>query len=180
MPKRALITGISGQDGSYLAELLVLKGYDVHGTVRPELADAPRWLPAAVTALADRVTLHSARLERPDELAALLRHLDCDECYHLAGPSTVDSNLAGEPTVFSAIVQSTRAMLDAVVAAGRRCRFLFAGSSEMFGRAAHTPQNEDTPFQPRSVYGMAKLTGFHTVRMYRRRHDVFACTSILF
>lgn len=180
MAARALITGISGQDGSYLAELLVSKGYDVHGTIRAELAKTPHLLPRVLLSLKDRVTLHTANLEKPHELAALLRRLDCEECYHLAGPSTVDSNLIGEPAVFSTIVHSTRALLDAVVATGRRCRFLFAGSSEMFGRAAHTPQNEDTPYQPRSLYGLAKLAGFHTVGLYKRRHGLFACTSILF
>ena len=121
MPPRAFITGIAGQDGSYLAEFLLAKGYDVHGTVRSELAAAPQLLPPFLAAMRGRIGLHGASLEKPADLAALLRDLDCDECYHLAGPSTVDSNLLGEPAVFSAIVESTRAMLAAIPASGRPC-----------------------------------------------------------
>jgi GDPmannose 4,6-dehydratase len=177
---RALITGISGQDGSYLAEFLIGKGYDVHGTVRPEVIARPSLLPRFMDGLIDRITLHAGRLEQPNELAALLDKLQCDECYHLAGPSTVDSDLLGDPAVFALVVQSTKALLSVVERNNNKCRLFFAGTSEMFGRVDQTPQDERTSFQPRSLYGLARLTGYYVVNQYRSRTRGFACTGILF
>ena len=177
---RALITGVSGQDGSYLAELLAAKGYDVHGTIRSGLVDREGLLPAFLEPLQESVTLHIGHLEEPDKLAALLCELECDECYHLAGPSAVDSGLLVDPVVFSTTLKSTKALLGAIEGGGNRCRFFFAGSSEMIGRAPRSPQDENTPFQPRSLYGLARLAGFHAVHQYRRRTQGFACTGILY
>jgi GDPmannose 4,6-dehydratase len=177
---RALITGISGQDGSYLAEFLISKGYDVHGTVRPEVIARPSLLPPFMNRFVDKITLHAGRLEEPTELAVLLDKLQCDECYHLAGPSTVDSDLLGDPAVFALVVQSTKALLSVLEKNNNRCRLFFAGTSEMFGRVDRSPQNECTPFQPRSLYGLARLTGYHAINQYRSRTGGFACTGILF
>jgi GDPmannose 4,6-dehydratase len=177
---RALITGISGQDGSYLAEFLVGKGYDVHGTIRPGLVDKAGMLPAFLEPLQKSVTLHNGQLEEPDKLAGLLCELECDECYHLAGPSAVDSGLLVDPVVFLTMLKSTKALLGAVANGGNRCRFFFAGSSEMIGRAPSSPQDERTPFQPRSLYGLARLAGFHAVHQFRQRTRGFACTGILY
>lgn len=179
MARRAFITGISGQDGSYLAELLLGKGYEVHGTVRPELFDNVNLLPTYLQPLTNRVVLHSANLNTPLRLAALIHEIAPDECYHLAGTTTVDSNLMGDHAVFLTMVESARALLGAIAACGKTCRFFFAGSSEMFGRALVSPQNERTAFQPRSLYGTAKLTGYHLVRQFRHR-GIFACTGILY
>lgn len=177
---RALVTGISGQDGSYLAEFLLDKGYEVHGTVRPTLLQTPSLLPGFFGGLLGRVTLHAAKMEDTERLSNLLAALDCDECYHLAGPSTVDSDMRGDPALFGAILNSTKALLTAIEAGGSRCRLFFAGSSEMFGRVARSPQQEDTPFQPRSLYGLARLSGYHAVRQFRNRTGGFACTGILY
>jgi GDPmannose 4,6-dehydratase len=177
---RALITGISGQDGSYLAEFLLSKGYDVHGTVRSTLIETPALLPKYFGVLEGRVTVHSAKLEEPEKLADLLVKLDCDECYHLAGPSTVDSNMQGDPAIFSVILNSTNALLAVIESGGRKCRLFFAGSSEMFGRVSQSPQNERTAFQPRSLYGLARLSAYHAIRQFRRRTGGFACTGILY
>lgn len=177
---RALITGISGQDGSYLAELLVSKGYEVHGTVRPEVMARPSLLPRYMHAISDGITYHPGRLEQPGQLASLLEELQCDECYHLAGPSTVDSDLLGDPAVFGSVVQSIKALLSVVEKSKGRCRLFFAGTSEMFGRVDHTPQDECTSFQPRSLYGLARLTGYHVVKQFRSRTGGFACTGILY
>jgi GDPmannose 4,6-dehydratase len=177
---RALITGISGQDGSYLAEFLVAKGYDVHGTIRASLIDNAGTLPTFLKPLQKAVTLHVGQLEEPEKLAALLFELECDECYHLAGPSVVDSGLLVDPVEFSAMVKSTKALLGAIESGGNRCRFFFAGSSEMIGRATYSPQDEATPFRPRSFYGLERIAGFHAVRQFRRRTRGFACTGILY
>lgn len=180
MMRRALITGMSGQDGSYLAELLINKGYDVHGTVRPEVIAKPSLLPRFMHGLSDKVTLHAGRLEQPVELASVLDKLKCNECYHLAGPSTVDSDLLGDPAVFASVVQSTKALLAVIERNNNKCRFFFAGTSEMFGRVDQTPQDERTSFQPRSLYGLARLTGYHVVNQYRSRTGGYACTGILY
>jgi GDPmannose 4,6-dehydratase len=177
---RALITGISGQDGSYLAEFLLTKGYEVHGTVRPTLIETPGLRPKYLRALEDRVTVHSAKLEEPERLAGLLERLDCDECYHLAGPSTVDSNMQGDPAIFRVILSSTNALLNTIENGRGKCLLFFAGSSEMFGRVNQSPQNEQTAFQPRSLYGLARLSSYHAIRQFRRRTGGFACTGILY
>jgi GDPmannose 4,6-dehydratase len=177
---RALITGISGQDGSYLAEFLLGKGYEVHGTVRPTLIQTPSLLPGFFGDLRGKVTLHSARLEEPEKLSSLLVRLDCDECYHLAGPSMVDSDMRGDPAMVNTLLNSTKALSAAIEDGGGKCRLFFAGSSEMFGRVAQSPQNEATPFQPRSLYGLARLSCYHAIRQFRRRTGAFACTGILY
>lgn len=177
---RALITGISGQDGSYLAEFLLSRGYEVHGTVRPTLIETPRLRPKYLIGLQDKVVIHSARLEEPERLAGLLASLDCDECYHLAGPSTVDSNMQGDPAIFKVILGSTKALLTVIERADTKCRLFFAGTSEMFGRVSQSPQNERTAFEPRSVYGLARLSAYHAIRQFRQRTGGFACTGILY
>jgi GDPmannose 4,6-dehydratase len=177
---RALITGISGQDGSYLAELLLSKGYDVHGTVRPTLIETPTLRPKYLARIEGGVTIHSAKLEEPDRLAGLLASLDCDECYHLAGPSTVDSNMQGDPATFKVILASTKSLLQVIEKTDGKCRLFFAGSSEMFGRVNQSPQDERTAFQPRSLYGLARLSGYHAIRQFRHRTGGFACTGILY
>jgi GDPmannose 4,6-dehydratase len=179
MARRAIITGISGQDGSYLAEFLVSKGYDVHGTVRPELLTLRQALPGYLTALGERVTLHPGSLDRPSQLVEALCAVLPEEIYHLAGPSTVDSGMLGDPALLSQILGSTRALLDAIATRLPSCRLFFAGSSEMFGRPTQAPQDEDTAFHPRSIYGLAKLAGYHAVRQ-ARRGGIFACTGILY
>jgi len=177
---RVLITGISGQDGSYLAEFLLGKGYEVHGTLRPTLIETPTLRPKYLRRLEGRVTIHPAKLEEPDKLADLLAGLSCDECYHLAGPSTVDSGMQGDPATFRVILSSTRALLSAIEKMDGKCRLFFAGSSEMFGRVSQSPQDERTSFQPRSLYGLARLSGYHAIRQFRRRTGGFACTGILY
>jgi GDPmannose 4,6-dehydratase len=177
---RALVTGISGQDGSYLAELLVDKGYDVHGTMRPELLARPELMPRFLQTLREKVTLHGLKLDQTERLATLVCELACDECFHLAGPSAVDSEFLGDPALFRLTVSSTKALLAAIESSGRSCRCFVAGSSEMFGRAVSSPQDEQTPFHPRSLYGLSRLAAYHIVRQFRRRTGGFACTGILY
>jgi GDPmannose 4,6-dehydratase len=180
MTDRALITGITGQDGSYLAELLLTKGYEVHGIVRPEsLADAAT-LPENIAQIADKVSLHPGTLENHLSLSQAVRTVRPDECYHLAGPSFVEASFEEEPSILATLVSGSHALLAAIKEMAPKCRFFFAGSSEMFGAPTTSPQDETTPFNPRSIYGLAKLSGHHTVRYYRDRYGVFCCTAILY
>lgn len=178
--KKALITGISGQDGSYLAELLLDKGYEVHGLVqRVELEDPERQL-CRIRHLVDRLTLHPASIESFPGLFRIVEQVQPDECYHLAAASFVSYSVDEEFAIFNANVTGTHYILSALRERAPKCRFYFAGSSEMFGRAPYSPQDENTPFHPRSAYGITKVTGFHLTRNYRENYGMFTCSGILY
>jgi GDPmannose 4,6-dehydratase len=180
MTRRALITGISGQDGSYLAEFLLAKGYEVHGILRSDLLLSPKALPQYLLLLRDEITFHAAPYGQPFDFEKLFAGIEFSECYHLGGPSTVDSDFLGGAEMFSAIFSTTRSMLDAIVSHRPACRLFFAGSSEMFGHVQDSPQDETTPFRPRSLYGFAKLAAYHALRQRRHKAGIFACTGILY
>jgi len=180
MTKKALITGITGQDGSYLAELLLQRGYEVHGIVRPEHLYDRAELPENIAPNADRLILHAGTLENHISLSHAIREIRPDECYHLAGPSFVDASFEEEPTILAALVGGTHALLAAIKELAPECRFFMAGSSEMFGAPVASPQDESTPFNPRSIYGLAKLAGYHTTHYYKQRYGLFACTGIMY
>ncbi len=178
--KRALITGISGQDGSYLAELLLEKGYEVHGLVqRLELEDPERRL-FRIRHLTDRLSLHPASIESFPSLFRVVQEVQPDECYHLAAASFVSYSFDEEFAIFNANVTGTHNMLSVIRQCAPGCRFYFAASSEMFGNAPCSPQNENTPFRPRSSYGITKVTGFHLTSNYREAYGLFACSGILY
>lgn len=179
MTRRALITGITGQDGSYLAEFLLAKGYEVHGVLRPDLLSA-KALPQYLLLLRDKIVFHSASYGQPFDFERLFASIEFCECYHLGGPSTVDSDFIGGSEMFSAIFATTRSMLDAIANNRPTCKLFFAGSSEMFGHVHASPQDETTPFRPRSLYGFAKLAAYHALRQKRRKAGIFACTGILY
>ncbi|MBF0311058.1 MAG: GDP-mannose 4,6-dehydratase [Magnetococcales bacterium] len=175
--KRALITGITGQDGSYLAEHLLQQGYQVHGLLRdPDSASGKPYM----VALRPRVIWHALSGEGFDGLEGVIEAAAPDECYHLGAPSFVHTGPAEEATLLRDIVEGSRALLSAVARHRPQCRFFLAGSAEMFGRPDHSPQNLDTPFRPRSVYGVAKVAAHHLVRLYREERGLFACTGILY
>lgn len=178
--KKALITGITGQDGSYLAELLMSKGYQVHGIVRRVALEDPSHQLWRLRHLLDKVQLHSASLESFPSLLNVIETIQPDELYHLAAQSFVSYSLDDEFSTMDTNVNGTHYILSALRQKAPRCRFYFAGSSEMFGRADHSPQNESTPFHPRSAYGISKVTGFHLTRNYRESHSLFACNGIMF
>lgn len=180
MPRRALITGITGQDGSYLAELLLAKGYEVHGTVRRIALEEPETRLSRIAHLAGRVHLHPASLESPASLLRVIEESQPDECYHLAAQSFVATSFEDEFSTFSANVNGTHHLLSAIRSRAPGCRFYFAGSSEMFGRAEETPQNERTPFHPVSPYAVSKVAGCVLTRYYREVHQLHACVGILF
>ena len=176
MARRACITGITGQDGSYLAELLLLKGYEVSGIIRRSSATSCERLDHIL----DRITLLQADLLDQNSLIEAIRESRPHEVYNLAAQSFVPTSwkqpvLTGEFTALGV----TR-MLEAIRAVDKSIRFYQASSSEMFGNPSETPQRESTPFHPRSPYGVAKVYGHHIAVNYRESYDIFACSGILF
>ena len=178
--KRALITGITGQDGSYLAELLLDKGYEVHGIVRRVSLEDPTHRLWRIKHILDRITLHAASLESYASIFNVIERVNPDECYHLAAQSFVSYSFEDAFSTLNTNINGTLYILSAVKEKAPNCRFYFAGSSEMFGKVKETPQNEDTPFHPRSPYGISKVAGFDLTRNYRESYDLFACSGILF
>jgi len=178
--KRALITGITGQDGSYLAELLVSKGYEVHGIVRRVALEDPAHRLARLDAVRDRVHLHAASVESFASLSQVVSAVQPDECYHLAAQSFVSYSFDDEFSTFNTNINGTHFLLAALRQLAPKCRFYFAGSSEMFGKVHETPQTESTPFHPRSSYGISKVCGYDLTRNYREAYGAFAVSGILF
>jgi GDPmannose 4,6-dehydratase len=177
---KALITGINGQDGSYLAELLLAKDYEVHGVVRREAIEDPSHRLTNIRHVLDRITLHAGSVDNHLASYKIISKVRPDECYHLAAASFVSYSLDDELSVLSSNFNSTHFLLASIRELVPECRFYFAGSSEMFGDAEVSPQNENTRFNPRSIYGISKVAGHHLVNNYRRHHNVFACTGILY
>lgn len=174
--KKALITGITGQDGSYLAELLLSKGYDVYGMVRRSSTESFE----RINHIMDKITLKQADLLDQLSLIEMIKEIGPDEIYNLAAQSFVPTSwsqplLTGE---FTAI--GVTRMLEAVRHVDKKIKFYQASSSEMFGKVRQTPQNEDTPFYPRSPYGVAKVYGHFITVNYRESYGIFACSGILF
>ena len=180
MPKKALITGITGQDGSYLAEYLVGLGYEVHGLVRRVALEAPSTRFSRIAHLLDRITLHPASLESYASIFHVLSKHDFDECYHLAAQSFVAESFADGFSTMNMNINGTHYVLAALRELRPQCRFYFAGSSEMFGNVNEVPQNEHTPFQPRSPYGISKVAGYHLARNYREAYGLYCVNGILF
>ena len=178
MPK-ALITGINGQDGSYLAELLLGKGYEVHGTLRRASLESSERR-ANILHLEKKLVLHPVMLDNHLSVYKLIQRIVPDECYHLAASSFVSYSFEDEASIMESNFNSTHFLLSGIKELAPGCRFYFAGSSEMFGNAATAPQDEATPFQPRSIYGISKLASYHVVKTYRDFHGVFACTGITY
>src|SRR6516164_1260732 len=174
--RRALITGITGQDGSYLAELLLERGYEVHGMVRRASTEKFE----RIEHLRDRMTLHQGDLLDQRSLVDALRAARPTEIYNLAAMSFVAVSWI-QPTLTAEFtgVGVTR-MLEAMREACPEARFYQASSSEMFGKVREVPQTELTPFHPRSPYGVAKAYGHHLTQNYRETYGMFACSGILF
>lgn len=180
MRKVALITGISGQDGSYLAEMLVSLGYDVHGVVRRETMEDPQHRLGNLAGVLDRVTLHVGSIDNQLSIYKIVASVMPDECYHLASSSFVSYSFEDEFSLVANNFSATHALLAGIRELVPACHVYYAGSSEMFGDARVTPQNEDTSFNPRSVYGISKLAAFHLARNYREHHGLFIAAGILY
>lgn len=180
--KKALITGITGQDGSYLAELLLSKGYEVHGLIRRASTFNTHRIDHLYTDPHEqdkRLFLHYGDLTDGSRLVTLLAAIQPDEVYHLAAQSHVRVSFDEPEYTGDTTGMGTTRLLEAIRMIGLNCRFYQASSSEMFG-ATPPPQNEETPFYPRSPYGAAKLYGYWMTRNYREAYDLFAVNGILF
>jgi len=183
MGKKALITGITGQDGSYLAEFLLSKGYEVHGTKRRSSSFNTERVDNVLPDLHDRnarLFLHFADLSDSTSLAKLLLKVRPDEIYHLAAQSHVRVSFEIPEYTGDITAVGTTRLLEAIRQAEILPKFYNAASSEMFGGAAEVPQNETTPFRPRSPYACAKLHSYWMTLNYRDGYGLFACNGILF
>src|SRR5881397_3959763 len=180
MKRRALISGITGQDGSYLAELLLEKGYEVHGIVRRVALEDPERRFTRIGHLLDKLVLHPASLESYPSVFHVFSKIDFDECYHLAAQSFVAESFSDGFSTMNTNINGTHYVLAAIREVRPECRFYFAGSSEMFGKVRETPQNESTPFHPRSPYGISKVAGFDLTRNYREAYGMFCVNGMLF
>lgn len=178
--KKALITGITGQDGSYLAELLLSKGYEVHGIVRRVAFEDVEHRLWRLRHLLDKIVLHPASLESYASVFRVVETLKPDECYHLAAQSYVSYSFEDEFSTINTNINGTHYMLSSIKDAAPGCRFYFAGSSEMFGLVEETPQTETTRFHPRSPYGISKVAGYYLTMNYREAYKLFAVNGILF
>jgi GDPmannose 4,6-dehydratase len=182
MPHKAFITGITGQDGSYLAELLLAKGYEVHGLVR-RTSTFNRWRIDHLhreDSAGPALHLHYGDLADGSSLARLLARIQPDEVYNLAAQSHVRVSFDIPEYTTDIVATGTARLLEAIREAGLRPRFYQASSSEMFGQARETPQRETTPFHPRSPYACAKVYAYWITVNYREAYGLFACNGILF
>src|SRR3989454_3266669 len=183
MAKRALITGITGQDGSYLAELLLSKGYEVHGIIRRASTFNTGRLDhiyADPHNSGARLKLHYGDLSDASALARLLAKIEPEEIYNLAAQSHV--RVSFDSPEYTSDITATGAvrLLEAIRESGIKPRFYQASSSEMYGKAQEVPQTEKTPFYPRSPYGCAKVYAYWITVNYRESYELFACNGILF
>lgn len=183
MSKKALITGITGQDGSYLAEFLLQKGYEVHGIIRRSSSFNTARISSIYEdphTLGVKLFLHHGDLTDGSALNQLLKTVKPDEIYHLGAQSHVRVSFDIPEYTGDVTGLGTLRLLDAIRESGVATRFYQASSSEMFGQAKEVPQCETTPFYPRSPYACAKVYAFWTTVNYREAYHIFACNGILF
>ncbi len=173
MIKKALITGITGQDGSYLAELLLEKGYEVHGLIRGSNL-------TNISHIKENITLHQGDLKDYSFILRIIEKIKPEEVYHLAGKSFVYEPLDESFDTFEINIGGTLNLFSALKKKSPFSKIYFAGTSEIFGKVKESPQNEDTRFNPRSPYGISKLAGYEIVKNYRESYGLFACTGLLF
>jgi GDPmannose 4,6-dehydratase len=174
--KKAIITGITGQDGSYLAEFLLEKGYEVHGIVRRSSSiNTDR-----IDHIFDRLNLHYGDVVDGSSLTSLILEVQPDEIYNLAAQSHVAVSFEIPEYTANVDALGTLKILDAIRTLNKPCKFYQASTSELYGKVQEIPQTEKTPFYPRSPYGVAKLYGYWITKNYRESYNLFACTGILF
>ena len=179
MAKIALITGITGQDGSYLAEFLLNKKYKVHGMIRRVALEDPTHRLWRIKHISKKITFHNSSVYSYSSLIKIIKKIKPDELYHLGAVSYVAYSFEDEYSTINTNINGTHNVLSAVKDFSPKTKVYFAGSSEMFGKAP-VPQKETTRFHPRSPYGISKVTGFDLTRNYREAYNLFCCTGILF
>jgi len=177
--RKAIITGITGQDGSYLAEFLLKKGYEVHGIVRRESFEDENKLKNIIE-IKDQLILHEGSLNNHLSVYKIFSKVLPDECYHLSASSFVSYSFNDEFQTINDNFNSTHYLLSTIREVKRECKFYFAGSSEMFGEPNISPQTESTPFNPKSIYGISKVSSFYLLKNYRDKENIFACTGIMY
>ena len=180
MAKIALISGITGQDGSYLSEFLLKKKYKVHGIIRRVALEDRTHRLWRLKGILKKINLHAASLESYASIVKIIQRIKPNEIYHLGAQSDVDYSFKDEFSTLNTNINGTHYFLSAVKDFSPKTKFYFAGSSEMFGKVKTRPQNEKTAFHPRSAYGISKVTGHDLTRNYREAYNLFCCTGILF
>ena len=180
MRKIALITGITGQDGSYLAEFLLKKKYKIHGIIRRIALEDETHRLWRLQRILKQVNLHPASLESYASIVRIVQKVKPTEIYHLGAQSYVDYSFKDEFSTLNTNINGTHYILSAIKDFSPKTKFYFAGSSEMFGKVRSVPQNEKTPFHPRSAYGISKVTGHDLTRNYREAYNLHCSTGILF
>jgi GDPmannose 4,6-dehydratase len=178
--KKAFITGITGQDGSYLAELLLQKGYEVHGLVRREAIEDPKSRLWRIQNIINDLHIHYGALENYLSLINIFKKNQFDECYHLAAQSFVGHAIEDSTITLDTNIKGTLNLLSVLTEVNNKCRFYFAGSSEMFGNCGSTPQDESTPFNPRTIYGISKVSGYEIAKLFKNNYNMYVCCGILY
>ena len=173
--KKALITGISGQDGSYLADFLLSKNYQIFGALNKDSKNLQN-----IEHLVNKIELVKYSLNDSKITEDLIKKIQPDECYHLAGSSFVDYSKNNQDSILNNNANSTYFLLESIKNYALNCRFFLAGSSEMFGSSNESPQSENSIFNPQNIYGISKLKAFDLVKNYRHNYKIFACCGILY
>lgn len=178
--KKALITGITGQDGSYLAEYLLKLGYEVYGIVRRVASENDKHRYFRILNILDKIKIYPASIDNYGSIFKAIEEIKPDECYHLAAQSFVPYSFEDEFSTLQTNIIGTSYVLRTIKETTPNCKVYFAGSSEMFGKAEEVPQSEKTLFHPRSPYGISKVAGYYIVQNYREAYNLFALTGILY
>ena len=177
MKKKVLISGITGQDGSYLAELLINKNYEIHALLR-KIKFANRF--ERIKNIKKKINFHYVSLNKYKEISNLIKKIKPNEIYHFAAQSYINYKFDDEFFRLNPNINGTHYILSSIKKYSPKTKFYFAASSEMFGNASSSPQNENTRFNPRSAYGISKVAGYHLTKNYREAHNIFACSGILY
>ena len=180
MMKTTLISGITGQDGYFLSQMLLEKGYEVHGIIRRNSSMSKGNLSLLDKQVLDRIRIHYGDLTDANFLSKLLKTVKPDELYHLAAQSFVGYSFENPSSTYDVNIGGTLNIANAVKDYSPETRLYFAATSELYGQPRETPQNENTLFHPRSPYAISKLAGYWTIKTYREAYDLFMCNGILF
>jgi GDPmannose 4,6-dehydratase len=178
--KKALIIGVTGQDGSYLAELLLKKKYKVHAILRKVSLKKNKNRFWRINEFKKNIIFHNASLNEYKKLSNLIKKIKPHEIYHLAAQSYINYRFDDEFFQLNPNINGTHYILSAIKNYSPKSKFYFASSSEMFGNVNSFPQNENTKLNPRSAYGISKVAGYQLTKNYREAHNIYACTGILY